>query len=426
MKNILIAIFVTAVLCTFWFAGSYPKAFYYIDLAYQNVGAIVDDTLVYLQGTIAAVLLHKPVTVAELQTKYNAPTQKKVRVLIIPGHEPNYGGTAFNGLNEREMNVELANNLAEFLKNNGHYDVMLARDNNNWNPVLSEYFRVQWDEIVAFFKDNKEETLHLVNTGKVTAPVAKVFHNKARSDVALRLYGINKWENENAVDIAIHVHFNDYPRKNASEPGKHSGFSMYVPEKQYANSVTTKAIAEKVFVRLSKYNAVSDLPQEDAGIIEEPDLIAIGAFNTTNSASMLIEYGYIYEPQFHNEEVRHSTLRDLAFQTYLGLQDFFGSGNDVSFAYDTLMLPHLWTGELSTKKADARDVLALQSALLLDGLYPGNGKTKNECPRTGRIGPCTLGAIGAFQNKYGIKGEEGIVGEKTRKILNEKYSVKTI
>jgi hypothetical protein len=169
----------------------------------------------------------------------------------------------------------------------------------------------------------------------------------ARTDVALRLYGINKWENENNVDIAIHVHINDNPRRNPTGPGIYSGFTMYVPEKEYTNSPTTKAVAETIFKRLAKYNPVSDLPIEDNGIVEEGDLIAIGAHNTANAASMLIEYGYIYEPQFQDKTVRLETLKDMAFQTYLGLQDFFGSGNDVSFAYDTLMLPHAWKGNLS-------------------------------------------------------------------------------
>lgn len=425
MRNLVIAIFATSIGATFWFAGTYPKAFTYLDAAYTVVVGSFEE----LGGNVAAVLLHKPVTVADLKNKYNAPVPKNIRILIIPGHEPDYGGTEYGDLKEREMNVELAQNLGGFLKNNGRYDVMLARDNKQWNPTLLAYFNTQWDEIITFFKDNKQEMLHSVNTTGALSPAStkpKVAHNAARTDVALRLYGINKWENENAVDIAIHVHFNDVGNRQKNSPGAYTGFAVYIPEPQYANSPTTRAIAETVFKRLSKYNGVSNLPNEDAGIVEESDLIAIGAHNTTNSPSMLIEYGYIYEPQFQNAEVRETTLRDLAFQTYLGLQDFFGSGNDVSFAYDTLMLPHSWKNEVSASKASPRDALALQSALLLDGEYPGRGKTKNDCPRSGRVGPCTLEALTNFQRKYGIKGEQGILGEETRELLNSKYSVKSI
>ncbi len=428
-KNIYIAIFVTAIFVTTYLAGAHPDTLTYINDAFDRI-----------ESGIAAALIHNPVTVAELKEKYNTPTsQKKVRVLLVPGHEPDYGGAEYGNLKEREMNVELGKYLGEFLKNNGHYDVMLTRDDEKWSPTFLTYFITEWDNIIAFFRGSKNQGLHSLSGNLTKArsasttvvtnkPAAKpkVEHNTARTDVALRLYGINKWGNENAIDIAIHIHFNDYPRKAKSSPGVYTGLTVYVPESQYANSPTTKAVAETILKRLTKYNPISDLPVEDEGIVEEPDLIAIGAHNTSNAASMLIEYGYIYEPQFQDPEVRSKAIKDLAFQTYLGLQDFFGSGNDVSFAYDTLMLPHSWKDDVSPRKADSDDVLALQSALLLDGFYPGAGKTKNDCPRSGKIGPCTLSALEAFQKRYGIKGEEGYVGEKTRLILNGKYSLRAI
>jgi peptidoglycan hydrolase-like protein with peptidoglycan-binding domain len=81
---------------------------------------------------------------------------------------------------------------------------------------------------------------------------------------------------------------------------------------------------------------------------------------------------------------------------------------------------------MTSSQSNPDDVLALQTAMLIDGVYPGAGKTKNDCPRTGKLGPCTLSALNTFQKKYGIKGEEGMVGEKTKKILNTKYSVQSV
>lgn len=427
MKNILIAIFATALFYTVWLANEHPKVLEYVNLSFSRFEQLFNQ----VENSVATAILHKPITINELKDKFQS-ANRKVRILIVPGHEPGYGGTEYRDLKEREMNVELSTQLADFLKNNGHYDVMLARDDNQWSPTLMNYFITQWDQIIAFFKENKQDTLQAINPNATVTgnPLAKpgktVQHNAARNDVALRLYGINKWENENAVDIAIHVHFNDYPGHASNQPGEYSGFTMYVPESLYSNSTTTRAVAQTVFRRLAKYNAVSNLPIENAGIVEEPELIAIGAYNTTNSASMLIEYGYIYETQFQDPITRHSTIKDLAFQTYLGLQDFFGSGNDVSFAYDTLMLPHSWNQNVTAQNAKPDDALALQTALLLDGFYPGTGKTKNDCPRTGKIGPCTLSALEAFQKRYGITGESGYVGEKTRLILNGKYSTRSL
>ena len=414
-KYTLIAIFALSVVGTPWAITAFPQGTRMMDSIFSYVG-----------NNFTAVFLRTPViTISELQKKYDtAPRSKtKIRVLIMPGHEPDYGGAEYGDLKERDMTVDLARYLEGFIKNNNHYEVVLARDKDNWNPTLANYFNTYWNDIISFFKERKSETLHLVNSGTVKKIENGLIHNSARQDVALRLYGINKWSNENKIDIAIHIHFNDYPRKNSSEAGKYSGLAIYVPEKQYANSTTTGAIADSIFKRLAKYNAVSDFPREEDGIVEEQDLIAIGSYNTLDVPSMLIEYGYIYEPQFADPIVRDSTLKDMAFQTYLGFQDFFGSGNDVSLAYDTLMLPYNWTGDITASNSNKSDVLALQSALLVEGSYPPQSKTKNDCPRSGKFGPCTISALAAFQKKYGIDGNGERVGSETRKVLNERYSV---
>ena len=192
------------------------------------------------------------------------------------------------------------------------------------------------------------------------------------------------------------------------------------------NSTTTKAVAETVFKRLAKYNGVSDLAGESAGIVEEPDLIAIGVNNTSDAASLLIEYGYIYEPQFTNPDTQPLAIQDLAFQTYLGLEDFFGAQAGVSFGYDTLMIPHQWNTTITKKEAPTEDVFALQTALLLEGTYPPSNRSMNDCPRSGTFGPCTKAALDSFQKKYNITSEKEIVGPQTLNILNNLYSVKSI
>ena len=413
-KHTIITFLAVIILGVPWLVTSYPQSRNFID----NIFAYADDNF-------ASVILHSSPSVAQLHEKYDAvPKGKpKIRIIIVPGHEPGFGGTEYKDLKERDMNVDLAQDLKSFFENNSHYEIVLARDKNSWNPDLQNYFNNNWYDIISFFKERKDEMLKLINDGFITKATDGVVHNNVKQDVTLRLYGINKWVDENKVDIAIHVHFNDYPRNNTSIPGKYSGFAIYVPEKQYSNSTTTNAIANTVFKRLSKYNAVSNLQKEDVGIVQEQDLIAIGSYNTLVVPSMLIEYGYIYEPQFADVKVRESTIKDLAFQTYLGIQDFFGSGNDVSLAYDTLMLPYSWKNKISENYSNRNDVLALQTALMLDGDYPANGETKNACPRTGKFGPCTMDALKLFQNKYNIKDENNFVGEKTEGMLNSLYSV---
>ncbi|MEI8249162.1 MAG: N-acetylmuramoyl-L-alanine amidase, partial [Candidatus Taylorbacteria bacterium] len=368
-----------------------------------------------------------PKSVTDIQTKYTdeIATTTKVRVLIVPGHEPDYGGAEFGTTKERELTVMLADDLNGFLQDNSHYTPIETRSYHAWNPEFQSYFTNSWNDIIAWEKASMRENAQLISVGTVKKPISKVYHNKAPLDVAHRLFGITKWANEHDIDITVHIHFNDSPDHTGSGAGTHSGFAIYVPVEQYANSTTTKAVAESIYKRLRKYNPVSDLPGESTGIVEEPDLIAIGADNTANSASLLIEYGYIYEKQFTDPVIRDMAIRDLAYQTYLGIEDFFGGHADLfSSGYDTLMVPHEWKSIMGKNKGSADEVFALQTALLLDGTYPPQDKSKNECPRSGSFGPCTQTALRSFQKKYDISGEQGVVGPQTVEVLNKLYSVK--
>jgi N-acetylmuramoyl-L-alanine amidase len=414
-KHIIISFFAIVVLGTPWLITRYPKSM-----------EIVDGIFSFAHNSFANAFLKQGITVEELRDKYEVSTKKredKVKIMIVPGHEPDFGGAEYRDLKEREVNVKLARSLVELFDSNPHYEVILARDEKDWNPVLKTYFNQNWDEISRFHQESKKQMERLLNKGDVSTYKNGVFHNDAPADVALRLYGINKWNNDNEVDLAIHIHFNDYPRGSRRSPGQYSGLAIYIPEKQFSNSTTTNVIADDIFDRLSKYNPKSDLPVENDGIIEEQELIAIGSYNTSNIPSMLIEYGYIYEPQFVNEKTRDSMIDDLAYSTYLGIEDFFNNEERELVSFDTPIFPYHWDSQITKSKADEMDVLALQTAMMNEGLYPPTGKTKNDCPRSGTFGSCTIKALTDFQNKYGIVGENGYVGEKTRSVLNSLYSV---
>ncbi len=424
MRHYLGTLFAVVILIIPWFAFTYPNEARSILILIQNAGS----------QFAAVILSHNPKTITDLRSNYSAPAdnqttvQKKVRILLVPGHEPGYGGAEFADIKERNLATELARDLREYIQNNNHYQVFTTRDDTAWSPEFAAYFKNNWDSIKEWQKASHDELSHLIAVGSVTPPASKVFHNNAPQDVALRLYGITKWSNENNIDIAIHIHFNDHPGHKHNISGTHSGFAIYVPAKQYGNSVTTKAVAGTIFKRLAKYNPVSDLSGESGGIVDDPELIAVGANNTADAASMLIEYGYIYEPQILDPKIRSLFIKDLAFQTYLGLQDFFDQQNVVSMSgsFDTLVMPHEWGHPMTEKNVQTADVFALQTALLIDGVYPPAQKSKNDCPRSGSFGPCTKKALGEFQKKYNINGENGVVGEKTIEELNRRYSGKII
>ena len=417
MRHYLIALFAILLLATPWLAVNYPDQIH--DLT---------ETFTDIANQIAAVIMHNPRTIAGLQSKYNIAAsqgQAKIRILLVPGHEPDYGGAEFGSTKERDLTVELANNLQQILANNSKYQVFVTRGTTAWAPEFADYFKNSWQNIIDWVKAYQQESINLVSVNSSNGK-PRVYHNKAPQNVALRLYGITKWANENNIDIVIHIHFNDNPGHSSKTAGKYSGFTIYVPEKQYLNSTTTQAIAQTVFRRLVKYNPVSDLLGESNGITYEPDLIAIGAYNTADAASMLIEYGYIYEPQFTNPAVRDLALKDLAFQTYLGLQDFFDPSNTIDLAnsYDTLVLPHEWRMPMSVKSPSSQDIFSLQTAFIYNGLYPPTKMGMNDCPRTGTMGACTKASLNAFQKKYGITGEVGVVGPNTLNILNREFGSK--
>ncbi len=371
----------------------------------------------------AAVFFTQSIVVPDLQKKWSLATTtgQKIKILIVPGHEPNFGGAEFKDLKERDMVVDLGRELAEYLKSNPRYEVLATRNKETWNPVLQKYFDEEQEDIKAFIFSKKAEMARLVDEGKIMRVINKVEHNDAPKDVAVRLYGINKWANEQKVDIILHLHFNDSFPRRPSQAGKHSGVSIYVPEKQYSNAQATAEIVPKIFNRLTRFFAVSNLPQESEGVIEGQDLIATGSNNTVDGVSMLIEYGYIYEPQFANLIIRKAILKELALQTYLGLGDFFGETSSIAEPYDTTLLPYVWDAALVKSTTANKGTLALQAALTHQGFYPPKNMIKNNCPLSGVFGSCTRAALAAFQDAWSITDSGTIVGTQTRAKLNELY-----
>ncbi len=425
MRHILVFLFLVAVLIVPWltFNPQWAKiVFYYIGSAENELANVI--------------LTHSPKSISEIKSKYfakegmfNTPSPAdKVKILIVPGHEPDYGGAEYADLFERDMTVDLAMQLKSFLSENNRYEVYITRDKKDWTSTFSNYFKKNWNDIIEWTKSHVEEINRLSRIGEFHPVISKVIHNVAPRDIAYRLYGISKWSNENDVDIIIHVHFNDHPGHAKTLPGDYSGFAIYVPQDQYYNSTTTQTVAKSIFNRLKKYNPVSNFPGEKSGIVETQDLIAVGAYNSIDAASMLIEYGYIYEPQFNNKEIYDLAIKDLAFQTYLGLQDFFDdhSPNNIATNGDSLLLPHTWNTSIVDKKYNPKDVYSLQTALMTDGMYPPSNRSLNDCPRSGNFGNCTKSAVEIFQKRSGIKGEGGMVGQKTIEELNKRYSVQVI
>lgn len=350
----------------------------------------------------------------------------KVRILIMPGHEPDFGGAVFQGQYEREMAVSIAESLAAELRTDPNLEVLVARGNMGWNDDLEQYFDHQGRKIERFVDDHKEAYAKLEKRGRLAESAEQAAHNEARSDVALRLYGVSKWANENDVDLMLHLHLNDETSHAADVPGIHSGLAIYVPDSIYGNAKASMALAEPVFERLNETTATSTSGLETQGILEDRELIAIGAYNTAEMPSLLIEYGYIYEPRITGAGARKDVFADYAYQTALGVKDFFGAR--VSAPYASKALPYAFvTDVLATSTVgnpDAHGIYALQAALSHLGYYPGGESSLSVCPISGIANVCTAAALKAFQASKGLE-QTGQLGPQTRVALNSAFNLAT-
>lgn len=374
--------------------------------------AAPDDTASPPLATVAA---EPPV----LPPEEPPPSSPRVRVLIVPGHDMDSGGTSFSGIYERDLAVTLGEELRQLLAQDGRFEVRMTRDVSGWDPEIAGYIDGNAAAIAAWRDAARAEMHGRIADGEIERPDSAVGHNTASDDVSVQLYGITKWANENEIDLMVHLHFNDAERPwNAAAP--FSGVAVYVPDPVYGNAVATRPIAESVFRRLSAFDPVSDLPGESTGIVDEPRLIAVGMNDTAVMPSMLIEYGYIYEYRFIEPSLREAYMKELAYQTYRGLRDAYGNpiADDPAAAYGTTVLPHHWPEPSEDRDWTPLDILATQSVLILRGTFPKeiDGRA---CARTGTLDACTEEALSAFRTGWGVVEDGGAaIGPVTAAGLN--------
>lgn len=351
----------------------------------------------------------------------------KVRILIVPGHEPMQGGAEFIGFYEREFVVDIAERLKRELGSDANFEILIARDGSGWNEDLVYYFDKRGRQIEKFVDSHKKAMKKLERRGRIKENDEQAHHNAAATDVALRLYGISKWANENDVDLMVHLHLNDEMSHAAGQRGIHSGTAIYVPDAIYGNAKASRAVAEPIFARLNETNATSTFGYETSGILEDRELIAIGAYNTSEVPSILIEYGYIYEPRITGEGARKEVFDDFAYQTALGIKDFFGSPGRPQFA--SKVLPYAFSSDVlasttASTTPDTRGIYALQVALSHLGFYPGTEASFAECPVSGITNECTREAVRAFQKSRGLE-QTGTLGTQTRTALNAAFGLQS-
>jgi len=348
-------------------------------------------------------------------------TNGQVKLLIVPGHDndPSSGGTSFGPLIEAKLNLALSQNILRFFGSDPHFQPLITRDEAGYKEPFSSYFTDHRDEIIAFRDSSRANMRDLISSGAISAIISPA--KDAAPEASIKLNGINKWINENNVDISLHVHFNDYAGRRSGVRGRYSGFVVFIPERQMPNYSASVGIGTSLFKKLVKFFPTSNQLTENRGLVEDQELIALGGGRTlnANTASILIEYGYIYESAWLNASTREMILKEIAYQTYLGIKNYFEP--QAVPAPNPLEGPYFWNRQMMINPAESRDVLALQIALTKDGLYPPPGFYRNDCPMSGIFGRCTRRAIQNFQTKYGIY-RSGYVDFTTLSKINQVYS----
>ncbi len=352
------------------------------------------------------------------------PVQRKyesgniIRVLIVPGHDDEFSGAQYGSVVEADLALSLGKKIVEKLSINPQFFVTITRNDEGYIPELSDYFLNNEKEIRAFIKDKKKKTARAIDTGKIIIE-DQITHNDAPSDVAYRLYAINKWASENKYDLILHIHFNDYWPRSLATQGEYGGFTVYAPDQALLNGVVSESFADAIGSRLKKTWYPSNLPIEkqfsnEYGVVPDFKLIALGSNMTLSVPSILVEYSYIYEP-FLGREFFDETSTVMAQATTLGIFEYLQG-----YVYESKNLSYEWTSLLSSSPKRKPDIIVLQYALRELGMYPPAIPGKERCPISGIFGPCTKTAVQTFQKSQQLLAS-GVLTPTTRTALNELF-----
>ena len=255
----------------------------------------------------------------------SAQTPSPIKILLVPGHDNEVWGAQYGNLKEAAMTVAVASRIYDILSKDKRFVVYITRDKNGYTKEFADYFTNHQADVLAFKEDAKKKTQQNIATGTFVPKASIVPHNSVTEDIAIRLYGFNKWANDNKMDAVIHVHFNDDGRKNKSKPGPWKGFSVYMPDPQLLNSDKSAPLALGIFNALKKkyFDAVGI--KENGGVIADQKLIAMGASKTLlpSVRSVLIEYAFIYEKTMSTYTKRQIAYQNMADITANAVINYF-------------------------------------------------------------------------------------------------------
>ena len=338
-----------------------------------------------------------------------------LKILVVPGHSDLYPGAVYGKIREADMTRQLGAKIVAELSKDPRLSATLLRDENGYKPEFLNYYLTKTAEVDDFMNSHIKSTQKAVESGEIKVS-SQAAHNPVPDDIVNKLYAISKWAGEQGYDMVLNLHFNDNWPRALSARGPYAGYSVYVPETGLSNAVEGQALGRAIAARLENSIDKSDLPGEmretDAtGVIESFKLIAIGAYNTLDIPSVVVEHSYIYEPWLDPQFFPLAT-NVLARAVSSGVEDYI-----LGARVDKKNLIYQWNTDIAMSESKTTDTLALQLALSEMGFYPPVGKTRDDCAMTGIFWNCTRDALKAFQSARAIK-PTGTFGPITRGVMN--------
>ncbi|KLI27545.1 N-acetylmuramoyl-L-alanine amidase [Brachyspira hyodysenteriae] len=252
---------------------------------------------------------------------------RKVRILIDPGHNAaTKGALGYLGY-EYYMNLRVARELAKILSEDNKFEYFLSREGAYYSRPIKEYMTNNYEELLGIYntKVKGEE-----RTGNLTRYQT------------LELYAIRHYAIDNNFDLLLSIHFDYMPY--ISRRNKTSGFHVIVSpyNREFPASMQ---VAYKLSERMQEKYKISPIIGHDRVLpnsvwkfydreelinnaISLRGLIVIGdafenAYNKQeikkDVPSVLIESAFIHEWQFGSNKA----VKELANQMYLALVDIY-------------------------------------------------------------------------------------------------------
>lgn len=248
-----------------------------------------------------------------------------LKTLLIPGHNNYSPGAIYKDVKEADLTVSLSYRLADLLRDEGVYVLITRDENGEYARWFTEFMQTEKEYIENFRDESRRKFEEAKGNGVVTDFLGGVGHNYASSDASFYLYAVNAYANMNNYDIVLHPHFNNEGGRKNNKVGKYEGFAVYVPEAQLPNAQVSRTLGEEIKKELEKKFKTSSLPQENTGIVESQDLIALGSNASRSGASILVEYAYIYEAPLRSLKTREIFLDTLSRQTFNGIMNYLNA-----------------------------------------------------------------------------------------------------